>query len=964
MKPIAILLGVSLVLALAVGYILFSGGGAETTEGASGSSKEVAEEGFAPRQTDGLVLAASPAEEFQKGADPKAGAGRTALEVPGAKSAASLLDGVLEGPLLRGIVTDIDGFPVPDATIKATGEGPAATVLNFTGSPFVERAVSGKNGEFVFTRRGLLGEEVNLYVRGRGFLPLQTIREPDTASGDGYLGALQLERGVVLAGRVVNALGDPVAEASLRRTTPDDEGVFNRNFMFGGSNGEITTDAEGRFELPNEGPGPFVLLVDHEDYPRARLEGNAPYAGYEDNGLVVRFPAAATIEGRIIDMPSGRGGVVVHAVPSESAGGADSLGPMAVFMSMAGMEGGEQAKVAADGSFEVKGLEPNRAYELMAMIEGGVLQRVRCSDRVRAEGGARAVELAWDAGASISFQVVDADTKKPITSATVRYRWDDESFQGFQIGATKRDFMSSHVELSELRPNPAPGKLSMLISSDSYLELRMDEVEIAEDAAVDLGVVELTRAPMVRVHVVDASTGKGLRRGRVSLTPDLEVDNVREAIFGGLTPKTTKARTEKDGWCELAACASETATLTVACSGFATYVREKVPMPTRGELELSVRLSGGGELEVTILDTAGLPVGGATLKYEGPDESRGSATASSKGNIKLKDLPAGDYKLRAERPQGAMNFRFGGGDESELVWQTLSLAADASQTVVLRVLRETRAEGTISANGAPVGSATVTFVKGPAEAGANGSPGVRRMRRGGFSMGGGVSTDARGAFELGDLTPGSHRLSVVVDPGAPAHLVPIELVEGDNRLSVDLKVGKLSGRVVGPDGEAVPGALVRAQATAEEPPDEDTQMAMSFFGASSEGRTADASGHFELIGLELGMEYLISASAPGFVQGSRDGSAKVGATDVVVELSKSASIRVKLIGDPTAFAVVRANRKDGGSRSEWVAGNEVVFRDVEPGVWTLSIRKQDSEQGPSAEVTVAAGQEAVVTLER
>ena len=965
MKPSSILIGVSLVLAAIAGWILFPGGVAGSEGGLGGSSAETRDDGLPLRQTEGLALAPEAAKEKTQEPDSSAAGSRVALETPGSKAAASLTDLLPKGPFLRGIVTDSQGFPIPDATLKVTGEGPAATVLNFTGSPFVERTTSGANGEFQVTRRGLLGDEVTLFVRARGYLPLEEQREPDMASGDAYLGALQLERGVVLAGQVVDVLGNPVAEAELRRTTPDDEGGFNRSFMFGGGRGEIQTDAEGRFELPNEEPGAFVLLVEHEDYPRARLEGDAPYAGYEDNGLVVRFPAAATIQGRITGMPRGKTGIAVHAVPSESASESDSLGPMAVFMSMAGMEGGERAIPEDDGSFVLKGLDPDRGYELMATIEGGVFQQVRCSERVRAKGGDQAVELAWDSGASIAFQVVDAATDKPIKSSTVRYRWDDDSFGGFQIGSTKRDFLSSQVLLTELRPNPAPGNLSLLISSDGYLELKKEKIEITENAEVDLGTIRLTRAPMVRVHVVDAVTGEGLRRGRVSLSPDLEVENAREAIFGGLTPKATKGSTEKDGWCELAATASETATLTVRRSGYATYVREEVPMPTSGELELTVKLSGGGELEVTIVDTAGAPVGGAEMKYEGPDESRGSATASSKGRIKLKDLPAGEYKVRAERPTSSPWGRVGG-QSDEVVWQTLNLAADSTQELVLRVPRETRIQGVVSANGAPIEGATVGFVSGPAEAGSNNNSRNRRSGRRGFSMGADETTDSRGAFELGDLAPGSHSLSVVVNAGAPPHLVPVELVEGDNRISVDLNVGKLTGKVVGPDGQPVPGALVRARAVAEPVAveDEDMQMAMAFFGTASEGQETDANGRFELTGLQTDVAFSISASAPGFVDRSALGNAKAGDTGVVVELDKSASIRVKLIGDPTAFAVVRARQDSGSSRSEWVAGSEVVFRDVEPGKWTLSIRKQDGEQGPSAEVTVVAGQEAVVTLER
>jgi hypothetical protein len=903
------------------------------------------------RQATGLELGADE-ELAADAADETEASNRVALEGPAAEAAAEARDAAPKGPFLRGVVTDVDGFVIPGATLKLTGEGPTATLLNFTGSPFVERTECGSAGEYKVTRRGLLGDEVTIYVRARGYLPLEASRTVGPGAGDIWFDDLKLERGVVLGGRVVDANGAPVEGAEIRRTTPGDQDSFRRSFRFMRASTAVKSAADGSFELPNEEAGRFALIVTHDDYPRARLEGDAPYPGYEDSGLVVVFPATATIAGRIADMPVGRSGVVVHAVPSEDSSGSDTLGPMEMFMSMAGQEGGVRAKPEADGSFVVTGVDPGRAYELMATLEGGFMNQVRCSERVLALGGDDSVELAWDSGASVVFQLIDAKTQKPIKASTVNYRWETGGMRSFQIGSIKREFLSSHVELTELRPKTVPGVLVMMISAPGYLELKREAIKIDEDARVDLGKIELKPAPRVRVHVVDAVTGKGLKRGRVLLQPDVEEESEIDMMFGALNPKSQKARTESDGWCELAACATETATLTVRRSGYAEYRLKEVVMPTTRELELEVRMVEGGELAVTIVDTAGEPVGGGELTYRGPVDNRGSATASSKGRLKLKDLPAGEYQMYAKRPwetRGAV-ISAATGETEEPRWQRVTVVAGVKQSTTLRVPRETILVGRLTASGAPWAGATVSFVLG------------REGSAGGRSWRGGESTDADGHFELGKLTPGAHRLRIEATPGMPAHIVPVDLTEGDNSGDFDIEIGVITGRVVGPDGQPIAGATVTASVAMTESMDETMGLAMALLGGGSEGAKTNAAGEFELNGLPLDLEMSVAAEASGFLRTQAGEAMKAGDTGCEIQLAKSASIRVKLVGDSPGFSLIVATHEDGTTRREWAQSRNVLLEDVKPGKWTLVIDGRGDEDGPSAEVSVAESQEALVTL--
>lgn len=972
MKSSSILLGVMLILGVVMGAIVFSGGEPKMEAGQLGGGEALAKVAGDSRQTEGLGLTGGGPSDGAPAAKP-ASADRVAVKDPTKKEAASSTSSAPKGPFLRGVVTDSNGLVIPDATLKFTGEGPAATLLNLTGSPFVERTESGSGGEYKVTRRGLLSSDVTVYVRARGYLPLKVQRTLEDREGDLWLEDFQLERGVVLGGVVRDATGAPVAGAKVLRTTPDEEGRFSGAFFFGRGQDDVESAEDGSFELPNEEAGPFVLLVTHDDYPRARLEGDAPYPGYEDTGLVVTFPATATISGKLAGMPLGRKGVVVHAVPSETATDSDTLGPMEVFMAMAGEEGSVQAKAEQNGDFKLTGVDPGRSYELMATIEGGVMSQVRCSDRVRVAGGDEDVRLAWDSGASVSFKLVDAKTQKPIKASTVNYRWNDEDYDGFQIGSAKRDFQSSHIELTELRPNPAPAKLELMVSAEGYLELKPDPVKIEEDSVIDLGTLELTPAPIVRVHVVDAATGKDMRRARVSLTPDLEDQSSMRGRFGGLNPKGSKGRTEKDGTCELGACASETATLTVRKSGYSDYRQEEIAMPKGGELELEVRMSSGGELSITVVDSKGDPVGKAQVEYKGPNDAKGSATASSKGRIKLKDLTAGDYQLLAKRPsesRGVFSVQFDSGNGPEGVWQRVPVAAGAEQSVTLRVPQETRLTGVVTANGAPLGGATVTFVAGPeAKPGEADEEAMRQSFRN-FRTGDSTDTKSDGRFELGNLSPGSHRLKIDAGPGAPAHVVGIELVEGANETSIALEVGSLSGRILDSKGAPLAGAMVKASASGEAGagPSNDVLMLGSMFGRRAEGGVkTDASGHFELTGLDPKFSYRLGADADGFIDTVGSMDFEVGTRDAELVLERGASIRVKLTGKAKGWtAVIADSEEGGGSRSEWARGSSVLFKDINPGKWKLRIQDRGDDSGPGSpvEVTAIAGETVEVTLER
>ncbi|MDF1801151.1 MAG: carboxypeptidase-like regulatory domain-containing protein, partial [Planctomycetota bacterium] len=332
MKPSIVLLAVALVLGGLVSIFLFGGGDSTTEEIARADDNEI----LVPTGLD-----RGPASLVPEPAAEEAGTEREAVIDRAAAKAAREEERVAaaraKGPFLLGRVYDSQGFAVPNASVTLSASGPAGVFLQLGPTGYLEKTTTDANGAFKAPSAGLFGDTVDVRVRGKGFLAFDEELELPPNKGDQQVPVIELERGVVLAGTVVDSEGLPVEGAEVTRTTVEQENRFERNVMFGGGggsrgSGKVVTDAEGRFVLGNEPEGDYVVLVTHESYPKGRIEGSAPYAGYEDNGLVVRLAPTAAIVGRIEGFPPGRKYVDVHAVPTELARDEELDGPAAIFM--------------------------------------------------------------------------------------------------------------------------------------------------------------------------------------------------------------------------------------------------------------------------------------------------------------------------------------------------------------------------------------------------------------------------------------------------------------------------------------------------------------------------------------------------------------------------------------------------------------------------------------------------------
>jgi protocatechuate 3,4-dioxygenase beta subunit len=272
------------------------------------------------------------------------------------------------GGAAAGRVTEVDGPPVPGATVTAvpSGEGNAGATAGWT-------RVTDAAGEFRIA--GLPDGTFTLHVEAAGFRPA-TLAGLASVEGTETPADAVLSRGLSVAGRVVDRAGRPVGRA---RVSASAAGAAKG----AGGLGSTTSDSGGAFLLEGLPPGPCRLRAEAASFAPATVDGVA--AGATD--VVLTMEEGLEIRGRVVDR-EGRGvrGAWVNAKPE---GG----GPPAA-----------SAPSGPDGAFAVTGL---LAGPYALEVHGGPLHVPRTVPGVAA--GRTDVEVVLEASNVVSGRVLDAE---------------------------------------------------------------------------------------------------------------------------------------------------------------------------------------------------------------------------------------------------------------------------------------------------------------------------------------------------------------------------------------------------------------------------------------------------------------------------------------------------------------------------------------------------------------------------
>jgi protocatechuate 3,4-dioxygenase beta subunit len=740
------------------------------------------------------------------------------------------------------------------------------------------------------------------------------------------VGTLVLKRGAVISGRVVDNKSQPVANASVMRRGNDAAqdptqagrgtggrggpgsqfmmmgggpgGPGGMEFMGGeamdlmrGMVGDVLTDADGRFEMPNEAPGEFSLRVRHAEYPPASRDGLSLALGQTMADVLIVLEPGAEIRGHVSAIPDSAKNVRVLAgrVQQNAGGnGNDMFGGMgAQFMEMMGdfaLAAERSAEVAADGTFAVKGLPVGQRFRIWVTQGGrGSFSSQVCSERVEVQSGTKDVELRFDPGSTVTAKVVDAKTGKPVEVLYVRDQLEGggmADMMGAMTGMMGRNgrartYPQGLVTLSSLRPKEKQ-TLRLTIEAIGYRKFEQREIALPPQGTVDLGTVRLEPMPVVRVEV---KTKKGepvaeatvrLRGQRQSGGNDFAsmMENFANGDMGNIPGPMGmmgggggigQAKTDEKGRAVLNAIVDGPFTVVVNEKNFAPFTSEQIAPRPDADIEQKVTLLVGGTVEVTALDAEGKPVADARIERQATNGPNDNKQGDANGRAVFEHLPPGTHRFRLATGAGGGPMQFmmggrggrnrgagaggggGGGAAAEAEWQSVEVADEARAELTLSKDATATLTGIVRENGQPLAGARVQFLSGPGDdqpaAGGNRDPMAAAMDMFGQMGGGrGERTDDQGRYTLKELKAGQHRVRVTATGRSMATTVKVFLRNGNNVQDFDLDSASVRGTVVDPSGKPVAGATVRVVAANDTTPSFDGMVqGMNFGGRGGRG---------------------------------------------------------------------------------------------------------------------------------
>jgi len=513
-------------------------------------------------------------------------------EVAGGEQRRDLRLQLARGATLTGRVVGADGLPLVGARVSVQDSAPG--VLRFT----TRAAPTDADGRF--TLEGLPPGRTSFSASHEDHL--RTVRDLDVRPGDNRLD-FRLERGLSIAGRVIDESGSPVLGA---RVSAGSRGRFS----FGGGN-SVTSDEDGRFELSGVEPGTHSVRASKEGYATAveeRLEVVAPV-----DGLLLTLTRGTRIVGNVL-------GVDFADLQTTQVMAGPTHRPALP----------ESGSLDFEGGFVIEGLSPG-TWRVRAVADDGR----QASEDVTIGEGEREVRVDLDlspGGYQVSGQITLAG--QPLAGATVNLSGHDQPqsasdssdqggrfrLQGLQAGSYTLTVHDRSTFTTVYRRQ---------VEVDGDLDLTIEvETSVVEGVVVD----RTTGAPLAGAEVELRSAEE---RQRGFLAPPVRTGDSGRFDFDGVAAGDYRLRAEKDGYS-----AAETL---VTVGGAQPVSGVELPLaPTRG-LTLYVR-SSLGVLPDRVL-VAALPPGPLVAGETPATVFSDNTPPGEAGRVDLDRLPAGTWRL-------------------------------------------------------------------------------------------------------------------------------------------------------------------------------------------------------------------------------------------------------------------------------------------------------------------------------
>ncbi|MEO6709032.1 MAG: carboxypeptidase regulatory-like domain-containing protein [Planctomycetota bacterium] len=774
---------------------------------------------------------------------------------------------------------------------------------------------------------------------------------------------LRLCRGVLLAGKVLDADGAPVSGASLELRTARNGGSSN-------SFGEMVDPKDGSFELSGKEPGKITLTAQKKGFLDATLELGQLKDGDVSDALELRLQSGASISGRVV-WPDGS--------PAEMA---------MVSATLPVKENGEwreprdlQFFAAADGSFKITGLaagsfvvtasgtprheqapedavgEPEEAAKKPA--KKSIARAPKWTAKQEdVPNGSDSLVLVLQSGYALSGRVVD-EVGAPVDRfqivATPKGA-EDESRTALPktvIGSFRDDGGSFLLE------GLHPGAWNVLVKAKGFTFSEEGlAVEVPDRLA--LGSLVVTHAAALRGQVL-APDGTPIAGAQV----EIEMPDADPMFWRGGTRNGKDVRSDAKGRFEFKSAPSGEYTLRATRDGFAgsdALALNVTPGQTLENLTLSLRR--GGRLEVLLGSSAGSKISGRQLTLYGQfrDAEWRQATTDASGHATLEGLTSGEWQVNLQPSDDELAAQ--GSGEGEKDWMLRdSLTQQARVTIVdgetAHVIlgappkAAVEVSGVVRSGGSPMaGAAVQAHFRGES------SGGNTKFAR----------CDAQGAYKLTLHQPGSYSIAASRDGMNPSIWKSVTVPDAPRFvLDIDLPNGSIAGRVLGPDGRGLASAWVSIEL---EKPQLSSEPVSGY-------ASTDDSGAFRLENLPAGI-YKLTANGQG--SHSTDGASELGSEsvhglslpeggalrDVELRLALGGSLQGTVRGpdgQPVADAMVYLLDASGA----WVdaTGSDdkgrYECRGIRAGNFTVSAMQENQLSEP-AEVRIVVGQKTKLDL--
>lgn len=803
---------------------------------------------------------------------------------------------VAQSAVWRGRVVDPQGFGVADAEVVLVTARPAdeAGVMvmdigDLTGGGGTQ-ARTDREGRFEMAARTAGG--YRLSVGADGFAPL-AVNTLDVMEGDQELGNFQLSPGLILAGRVIDTAGRPVVGARIESDALRSGGwrsvSFGQNFDTGTPTAR--SDEDGRFRLAQLELGSKRLAVRHSYHPLRTFEIELAAQQRERSDLVIELPIGGRIAGSVSGFaPGDQGRLAVTAAALDGPSLTQGIFGLPI-----------EAKVDAQGGFELLGLEPSGAYELVLMRLSGSAEssnaassleammlaadREEISERVRAEVGDVGVQLQARVGSSLTFRLVDDVTGEPIEIFRAVLGPEGRSKElelpdaGFPDGLARFDDLHSLPGFFGL----VEGE-TLRLTCPGYKRLERDDLQFESGQTLDLGELRMQSAGQLVVRVLDGVTGEPIRGASVQVSdgasgPDfsnvsdtgasetrsVSISMTSTTLGGGggglpnfsASESGRRARTDKEGLARLELTDDAENSLVVSKRGFASERRDLTGTDLGAVVE--IELLEGALVTVRVENEVGEPVGNVRVEHRRPQPEPGTGAPSlrpdsggrrtnDQGELKFADLEPGTHSFKlGVRPAmfefggGAMMFATEGG-ESEEDDQWVSIEVDRGDEEQVVLVRPTGSVlfGQVRESGVALIDASLSL-RSKAQ---GGGPAMMEVGLAALLGGDALSSrsDAEGNYRIEQIEPGDYVLSVSHASRALPSQYDVTLGGSEQRFDIDLSSSVVEGRVLDAAGDPVEGAVVSARAIAEEAPAQAVAIRMVTTTSGGSGRAMTLGG--------------------------------------------------------------------------------------------------------------------------